>query len=227
MYIAPRGCWKRKWLGWDYIVVHLSEREQLTGSLAPGGQTTTETCVRARVKEDDMEKEKCLCLWSGRTDSCLSLSARGMNGKCKHHHCSQKTENASLSSGNVGLSSWQAEKKRQMILSAVLTDYFHSALKCPGSCCWCFWLRCFQSFSHFWHTWRTKSVSVLQLLTRIDLGLCYHMTWSDDSWRTWSNNRGGSKTETLFTNRYLSYRSGGECLWWQTGFYPTTNNKEN
>lgn len=36
---------------------------------------------------------------------------------------------------------FQAET-RQMILSAVLTDYIHATVKSPGSCCWC----CFFKF---------------------------------------------------------------------------------
>lgn len=73
-------------------------------------------------------------LRSGHKDSCLSHSAKGLNVKCKHNHRFQKTVIASLFFRNVDHSNSQTGM-RQMIFSTVLTDYTHTTLKCPGSCC--------------------------------------------------------------------------------------------
>ena len=103
---------------------------------------TFETCASTSVKEQRIWRKLCLCLWSGLIDSCLSHSAKGLNGKCKHHYHFQQTAITSLFFGNVDQSSCQA-KTRQAIFSTFLTDCSHATLKCPGSCCW-FSLHCFK-----------------------------------------------------------------------------------
>ena len=88
-----------------------------------------------RLKVQKWWGEIRLCLRSRIMDSCLSHSAKGLDGKCKHHYHFQKTAITTLSLGNVDKYSCQA-KTRQTILPLLLTDYIHVTLIWPTSCYW-------------------------------------------------------------------------------------------